>query len=209
MSVTDYFRAIPSNDSKRAHFINIPFSAETISAQVLDTKSPADLSGLLANLNEKNVSFHEALSASCPGVDDDNDVAPARDAALPCKDALPRDDDDDLFGELPSFLPDDKPRSIFPDVDDASPRDNGLPRETAVSRDDVDASLRDFLSSLLSSRSTDNTTPKTLGFDEETHDSEAPVVADDTHDPETPVVLETPVVDDDFLHVDKKPKLEK
>ena len=53
-------------------------------------------------------------------------------------------------------------------------------------------------------RSTDNTTPKTLEFDEDTHDSEAPVVADDTHDPETPVVLETPVVDDDFIHVDKK-----
>ena len=46
----------------------------------------------------------------------------------------------------------------------------------------------------LSSHSTDNTTPVILG-DEETHDSELPVVA------------ETPVVDDDFLHVDKKPCL--
>ena len=110
---------LASNDSKRAHFIHIPFSAESISAQVLDTKSPADLSGLPANLNEKNVSFHGALCASCPDVDHDNGVAPAHDAALP------RDDDDDLFGELPSFLPDDKPRSIFPDVDDASLRDNG------------------------------------------------------------------------------------
>ena len=34
---------LASNDSKRAHFIHIPFSAETFSAQVLDTKSPADL----------------------------------------------------------------------------------------------------------------------------------------------------------------------
>jgi len=50
---------------------------------------------------------------------------------------------------------------------------------------------------LLSPRSTDNTTPKTLEFDE------------DTHDPETPVVLETPVVEDDPLHVDKKPCLDK
>ena len=32
------------------------------------------------------------------------------------------------------------------------------------------------------------------------------VVADVTHDPsETPVVLETPVVDDDYSHVKKKP----
>ena len=44
--------------------------------------------------------------------------------------------------------------------------------------------------------------------DEDTRDSEAPVVADVTHDPpETPVVLETPVVDDDYSHVKKKPCL--
>jgi len=42
--------------------------------------------------------------------------------------------------------------------------------------------------------------------DEDTRDSEELVVADVTHDPpETPVVLETPVVDDDYFHVKKKP----
>ena len=45
--------------------------------------------------------------------------------------------------------------------------------------------------------------------DEDTRDSEALVVADVTHDPpETPVVLETPVVDDDYFHVKKKPCLD-
>jgi len=35
------------------------------------------------------------------------------------------------------------------------------------------------------------------------------VVADDTHDPpETPVVLTTPVVKDDYFHVEKKPCLD-
>ena len=99
-----------SNDSKRAQITPIPFSVETTGAQVLATKLPADLSGLPANLSEKNVSFHEALSASCPGVDDNDDVAPAR------------DDDDALFRKLRSFLPDDKLRSFLPD---ASPRDYG------------------------------------------------------------------------------------
>ena len=199
---------LASNDSKWAHFTNIPFSAESISAQVLDTKSPADLSGLPANLYEKNVSFHETLSASCPDVDGDNDVAPACDATLPRDDDddLFGDDDDDLsgddlFGELPSFLPDDKPRSNFSDV---SPRDTGSPRTTKRSRDDFDASLREFLLSFFFSRSTDNATPKTLEFDEDTRDSEALVVAGDTHNPETPIVLATPVVNNDYLHVDKK-----
>ena len=44
--------------------------------------------------------------------------------------------------------------------------------------------------------------------DEDTRESEELVVADVTHDPsETPVVLETPVVDDDYSHVKKKPCL--
>ena len=85
-----------------------------------------------------------------------------------------------------------------------SPRITGSPRKTKRSSDDFDASLRDFLSSLLSPRPADNTTPKTLEFDEHTRDSGALVVAADTHDPETPVVAETPVVNDDDLHVDKK-----
>ena len=56
--------------------------------------------------------------------------------------------------------------------------------------------------------STDNTTLKTLVSDEDTRESEELVVADVTHDPsETPVVLETPVVDDDYSHVKKKPCL--
>ena len=80
---------LASNDSKRAHFINIPFSAESISAQVLGTKSPADLSGLPANLGKKTVSFHEVLSASCPGGDGDD--------ALPRDNGSPRDDDDVSF----------------------------------------------------------------------------------------------------------------
>ena len=187
-----------SNDSKQAR-ITIPFSAETRSAQVLDTKLPADLSGLPANLNEKNVSFHEALFASCSGGDDDNDVAPARDAALPREDTLPRDDtlphdeDDDLFGELPSFLPVDKPSSNYSDV---SPRDTGSPRKTKRSRDDVDASLRAFLSSLLSPRLTDNASP-VVSRDYKSRDSEHPVIP------------EIPVVDDDFIHVDKKPCLDR
>ena len=42
-------------------------------------------------------------------------------------------------------------------------------------------------------------------FDEDTRDSEALAVADGTHDPpETPVVLATPVVKDDYPHVEKK-----
>ena len=112
------------------------------------------------------------------------------------------DDDlsgDDLFGELPSFLPDDKPRSNFSDV---SPRDTGSPRTTKRSRDDFDASLREFLLSFFFSRSTDNATPKTLEFDEDTRDSENPVVADDTNDSGTPVVAETPVVNVDFVQID-------
>ena len=49
--------------------------------------------------------------------------------------------------------------------------------------------------------------------DEDTSESEAPVVADTrnpvTHDPpETPAVLETPVVDDDYSRVKKKPCLD-
>ena len=72
-----------------------------------------------------------------------------------------------------------------------------------------------FLLYFLSSRSTDNTpstdntTPKTLMSDEDTRESEALVVADFTHDPpETLAVLETPVVDDDYSRVKKKPCLD-
>ena len=54
-----------STDSKRAQITLIPFSVETTGAQVSDTKLSADLSGLPANLTEKNVSFHETLFASC------------------------------------------------------------------------------------------------------------------------------------------------
>ena len=116
------------------------------------------------------------------------------------------DDDDDLFGERSLILPDDKSRSKLPD---SSPRDTGSPRNRKRSRGEDDALLLDFLSSFLFSRSTDSTTPKTLVSDEDTRDSEAPVVTDDTHDPnETPVVLETPVVDDDYFHVKKKPCLD-
>ena len=49
---------LASNDSKRAHFINIPFSAETFSAQVLDNKSPTDFLDFFAHLRVKS---HEAL----------------------------------------------------------------------------------------------------------------------------------------------------
>ena len=47
-----------------------------------------------------------------------------------------------------------------------------------------------------------------IASDEDTRESEEPLVADVTHDPsETPVVPETPVVDDDYSHVKKKPCL--
>ena len=49
---------LASNDSKRAHFINIPLSAKTFSAQVLDTKSPTDFLGFFAHLRVKS---NEAL----------------------------------------------------------------------------------------------------------------------------------------------------
>ena len=49
---------LASNDSKRAHFITIPFSAETFSAQVLDTKSPTDFLDFFAHLRVKS---NEAL----------------------------------------------------------------------------------------------------------------------------------------------------
>ena len=93
----------------------------------------------------------------------------------------------------------------------SSPRDTGSPRNRKRSRD---ADFRAFLSCFLSPRSTDNTpstdntTLKTLVSDEDTHESEELVVADVTHDPsETPVVLETPIVDDDYSHLKKKPCL--
>ena len=158
----------------------------------------ADLSGLLPSLNEKNVSLHETLLASCPDVDGDNDVAPAHDAAPSPDDAPPRhehddnllgdnddddEDDDGLLVKLPSFLPDDNSRSKF---SNSSPRDTGSPRNRKRSRDaDFLAFLSDFLSSRSTNitRSTDNTTPKTLVSDEDTRDSEALVVADVTHDP--------------------------
>ena len=49
---------LASNDSKRAHFIHIPFSAETFSAQVLDNKSPTDFLDFFAHLRVKS---NEAL----------------------------------------------------------------------------------------------------------------------------------------------------
>ena len=82
------------NDSKRAQLINTPLSAETTDAQVLDTELSADLSGLPANLIEKNVSFHETLRASCHDVDGDNDVDPAHDAVPSRDDAPPRDENE-------------------------------------------------------------------------------------------------------------------
>ena len=83
-----------SNDSKRAQITPIPFSVETTGAQVLDTKLSADLSGLPANLTEKNVSLHETLLASCPDDNGDHDVAPARYDA-PSHDKVPPRDDND------------------------------------------------------------------------------------------------------------------
>ena len=52
-----------SNDSKPAR-ITIPFSEETPSAQVLDSKLLANSAGLPANPREKVVSSHKTLSAS-------------------------------------------------------------------------------------------------------------------------------------------------
>ena len=164
----------------------------TTVAQVLDAKLSADLSGLPANLNEKNVAPHELLPASCPDVDDDNDVASSHD------DVPPRDENEDnLLGEnndddkdddglpvkLPSLLPDDNSCSKF---SSSSPRVTGLPSNRKRSRD---ADFLAFLSYFLSSRSTNNTrspdstSPKTLVTDEDTRDSEELVVADVTHDP--------------------------
>ena len=57
--------------------------------------------------------------------------------------------------------------------------DDASPRDNGEPRDDEDASFRELLSFLPSPCFTNNNTS------------------------------ETPVVDDDFLHVDKKPKLEK
>jgi len=91
---------LASTDSKRAQIIPIPFSVETTGAQVLDIKLSADLSGLPANLTEKNVSLHETLLASCPDDDGDNDVAPARDDAPSHDNVPPRDENDDnLLGD--------------------------------------------------------------------------------------------------------------
>ena len=218
---------LASTDSKRAQIIPIPFSVETTGAQVLDTKLSADLSGLPANLTEKNVSLHETLLASCPDDNGDHDVAPARDDA-PTHDNPSRDDNDDnVLGDeddddedaigtraLTSparslFLPGENSRSKF---SSSSPRDTGLTRNRKRTRDD---DFRAFLSYFLSSRSTDitpstdNTTPTTQMFDEDTRESEALVVADFTHDPsETLAVLETPRVDDDFSRAKKKPCLD-
>lgn len=58
-----------SNDSKLTRF-TIPFSAETHSAQVLDTKQQADFLGFPTNLGEKDVSFRKILSAVSLGGDD-------------------------------------------------------------------------------------------------------------------------------------------
>ena len=110
--------------------------------------------------------------------------------------------------KLPSLLPDDS-RSKF---SSSSPRVTGLPSNRKRSRDaDFLAFLSDFLSSRSTdyTRSTDNTTPKTLMSDEDTRESEALVVADFTHDPpETLAVLEAPGVDDDSSRSKKKPCLD-
>ena len=201
---------------------------ETTGAQVLDTKLSADLSGLPANLTEKNVSLHETLLASCPDDNGDHDVAPARDDAL-SHDNVPShddnddnvlgdddDDDEDAFGSLALttfvrslFLPGENSRSKF---SNSSPRDTGSTRNRKRTRDD---DFLAFLSCFLSSRSTDNTpstdntTPTTQTSDEDTRESEGLVVADFTHDPsETLAVLETPRVDDDFSRAKKKPCLD-
>jgi hypothetical protein len=229
---------LASNDSKRAQIIPIPFSVETTGAQVLDTKLSADLSGLPVNLNEKNVSLHETLLASCPDDDGDNDVVLARDDAPSHDNVPPRDENDDnLLGDdddvdedafgtrsltffaRSSNLPADNSRAKF---SSSLPRDTGSPRNRKRSRDDdfldddfLDDDFLAFLSYFLSSRSTDNTpstdntTPTTQMSDEDTRASEALVVDDFTHDsPETLAVLETPGVDDDFSQAKKKPCLD-
>ena len=195
------YRATPRNlhlVTQNGHSLLIfPSVRKLPVAQVLGTKLSADLSGRLANLNEKNVSFHEILLASCPDVDGDNDVAPAHDDTTSHDDVPPRDenednllgdnhDDQDLFGERSSILPDTKFRSKFFDV---SPLDTGSPRNSKRSRDNDDALFLNFLADFLSFRSTDNTrspnstSPKTPVSDEDTRDPEELVVADVTHDP--------------------------
>ena len=201
---------------------------ETTGAQVLDTKLSADLSGLPANLTEKNASLHETLLASCPDDNGDHDVALGRDDAPFHDNVLPRDDnddnvlglgddddeDDDASGIRSSNLPADNSRAKF---SSSLPRDTGSPRNRKRSRDDdfLDDDFLAFLSYFLSSRSTDNTpstdntTPTTQTSDEDTRESEGLVVADFTHDPsETLAVLETPRVDDDFSRAKKKPCLD-
>ena len=202
---------------------------ETTGAQVLDTKLSADLSGLPANLNEKNVSLHETLLASCPDDDSDNNVAPARDDDPSHDNVPPRDENDDNL--LGGDDDDDEDASgtrsltffarslILPAADNSRskfsstmPRDTGSPRNRKRSRDD---DFLAFLSYFLSSRSTDNTpstdntTPTTQTSDEDTRESEGLVVADFTHGPsETLAVLETPRVNDDFSRAKKKPCLD-
>ena len=142
-----------SNDSKRAQITPIPFSVETTGAQDLDSKLPADLSGLPANLNDKHISLHELLPASCPADDGDDNVALVHDDAPSHDKAPPRDenednlledkhDDDDLFGECSLILPDAKFRSKF---SNASPLDTGSPRNRKRSRDNDDALFLNFL----------------------------------------------------------------
>ena len=141
---------------------------ETTGAQVLDTKLSADLSGLPANLTEKNASLHETLLASCPDDNGDHDVALVRDDAPFHDNVLPRDDnddnllgddddeDDDASGIRSSNLPADNSRAKF---SNSLPRDTGSPRNRKRSREDdfLDDDFLAFLSYFLSSRSTDNT----------------------------------------------------
>ena len=168
---------------------------ETTGAQVLDTKLSADLSGLPANLTEKNASLHETLLASCPDDNGDHDVALVRDDAPFHDNVLPRDDnddnllgddddeDDDASGIRSSNLPADNSRAKF---SNSLPRDTGSPRNRKRSREDdfLDDDFLAFLSYFLSSRSTDNTpstdntTPTTQTSDEDTRESEALVVDD-------------------------------
>ena len=84
------------------------------------------------------------------------------------------------------FLPGENSRSKF---SNSPPRDTGSTRNRKRTRDD---DFLAFLHFFLSSRSTDNTTPTTQMFDEDTRESEALVVDDFLHDSlETLAVLET------------------
>ena len=102
-----------SNDFKRARF-TIPFSAKTRSAQVLDSKSPANFVGFPANLRKSKVSSHKTPPVFSPDGDDDDDVSNREKPSVPS-----RDDDDVTPAKTLSFerLTDNN-TSETPDVDD-------------------------------------------------------------------------------------------